>query len=481
MGHFSHCCKLSGLPITGGTPVALIVMKPVGNLYDNSEENLKQYGTTYMCSNDGPRLKYMPCWFPIRGDYDDYGRIENIVEDDNTKVLEDYYGLSIKEIMDIITSGRKDDGYDECLKIIKKPVQRPKDQLDGEDYFKYYQRIMNDPMPNDCHYPDVSGKNDGKYEGWMIWKDGKKIKATKKQYDADFKLIHEQYARYKKWAEANPDVEDDYGKPQYEEKYKELLTYSGMWVHGELYDSLTESSKNDEYNKLDFGKPELLTALGFVEGEKTDAERYNRPFTFGKLTVMSDGNWIGGQIYTITHFKKLAESVGEEIDYSIIEGKDKIEQIYDIVIPTLKSENEDKEALRLIDSGNKEAVEKYYKKKYPNNDISFTEFIGKMLRIELGGMDREEMELYHYFLNTDRFGSSRISNPLTKLYIEAAKKGKIRDNLVRFWRFDSYMFTCGRYYEVVGTSPQDGEHEDVLKVLSISKKILEERIKKYEE
>lgn len=28
MGHFSHCCKLSGLPITGGTPAVLIVTKP---------------------------------------------------------------------------------------------------------------------------------------------------------------------------------------------------------------------------------------------------------------------------------------------------------------------------------------------------------------------------------------------------------------------------------------------------------------------
>ena len=480
MGHFSHCCKLSGLPITGGTPVALIVMKPVKDLYDNSEKSLKQYGTTYMCSNEGTRLKYTPVWFPIIGEYDDYGRIENIVEDDNTKILEAYYGLNIQQIMDIVTSGRKDDGYDDALKVIKKPIQRPKDQLEGERHFEYYQRIMKDPMPCDGHYPDVSGKWEEKgYEGWTIWRDGKKIKATKEQYDADFKLIHEHYARYEKWKKVNPDVEDDYGKPEYEEKFKELLSYSGMWIHGDVYDKLTESTKNDEYNKLDFGRPEVLNALGLIEGKKTDAERYNRPFTLGKLTVMSDGNWIDGQIYTITDFKKLAESVGVGIDYSPIENKSKIEQLYDVVIPTLKNDEDDidAKAMELIDSDDfdEEKLKELYKKKNLNGDfnVAYKDYMKFLLRKSLGGMNREEMELYHYFLNTDKYGSERIGNPLTKLYLNVAKEGKIRDNLVRFWRFDSYMYACGRYYEVVGVSPQDGEHADVLTVLTTAKDILQ--------
>ncbi len=71
MGHFSHSCKLTGLPITGGSPVVLIVMKHRNSLYDNSEDSLKKYGKTYMCSNEGIRLKYMPCWFPIHGTYDE--------------------------------------------------------------------------------------------------------------------------------------------------------------------------------------------------------------------------------------------------------------------------------------------------------------------------------------------------------------------------------------------------------------------------
>jgi hypothetical protein len=41
-------------------------MLPTGKMYDNSDETLVKYGKTYMCSNDGPRMKYSPCWFQLK-------------------------------------------------------------------------------------------------------------------------------------------------------------------------------------------------------------------------------------------------------------------------------------------------------------------------------------------------------------------------------------------------------------------------------
>src|SRR5579859_7955463 len=145
MGHFSHCCKLTGIPITSGSAV-LIVMRPVRNLYDNSEESLKKYGSAYMCSNDTTRLKYVPVWYPIRGEYNEYGCMENIVEDDHTKIIENYYGLTIQQILDIVCSGRKDDGYDDALKVIKKPFVYPADWIQGEQHYTYYQRVTGDVL-----------------------------------------------------------------------------------------------------------------------------------------------------------------------------------------------------------------------------------------------------------------------------------------------------------------------------------------------
>lgn len=418
MGHFSYNCKLSGLPITGGTPAVLIVMKPVDNLHDYSDENLRKYGHSHQCSNDTTMFKFKPVWFPIKGYYDDYGGLEGIQENDNTKLLEKEYGLPIQDIVNIVTCSRKDDGYSDVLKPIKVKKERPADQLKGEKHFDYYQRTMNDPMPCNGVYPDV---------------------------------------------------EDDYGKPEYKEEYKELLSYSAMWVHGDFYKKLTDKPKSDAYDRLDYGRPELLDALGFVEGEKTDDPRYNRPFTHGKLTVISDGNNLQESIYTLDSFKKLADDIGEDIDFSPLEGNDKIEQIYDIVLPRLSNDNYMRKAVELFQNDDDDELKEYYESVFPNEEISFKEFLHKLLRSALCGFTREEQQINNHFLN---FNEYRFINPMTKPYIQCAKNGGLKDDVVRFWRFNYYMYACGRYYDIVGTSPQDGERDDVLEVLSVASSVL---------
>ena len=69
-----------------------------------------------------------------------------------------------------------------------------------------------------------------------------------------------------------------------------------------------------------------------------------------------------------------------------------------------------------------------------------------------------------YYGRPDLVERILLSNPLTWLYLESAKAGNLREDIVRFWRFDSYMYACGRYYSIIGTSPQDGEREMVMKV-----------------
>lgn len=73
MGHFSHSCKLSGLPITGNDPAVLIVMKMRDMLYNNGEDALRQYGSTSLISNDSTQVKFRPVWYPIYCNYNDYG------------------------------------------------------------------------------------------------------------------------------------------------------------------------------------------------------------------------------------------------------------------------------------------------------------------------------------------------------------------------------------------------------------------------
>lgn len=384
MGHFSHTCKLTGLPITGGTPVILFPIISKDNLYDNSEEHLKKYGTTYQCSNDGVRLKFNPCWFPIKGVYDDYGGLEDIVHDDNTKVIEDYFDLTIEQIVNIITCGRKDDGYSDVLNCIK----------------------------------DLN-------------------------------------------------VEDEYGKPKYQERYREFLPISGMWIHLDVYEKLVKEKIHDHgYDCLDLGTPELLKAFGFVEIEKDEnTKRYNRQFKNGDLIINSDGTWAKFKdtkefIYRLPEFAKYCKERGVDIDMKTHGGKDKYEQIYDYLIPEIVT-------ITSLRDLNEKQREELFKDK-TNDEIM-------LLKLDMLDDNSQIRSLKHSFLN---YNDYKIINTMTVPYYNAARNGKLKKNLVEFWRFHNYMFCLGRYYAPVGTAPQDGEYEMVQKVLNISNDIINEMVQK---
>lgn len=96
-----------------------------------------------------------------------------------------------------------------------------------ESHFDKYCRVMNDPQPFDGHYPDYSFPGTTNDERRTVWRDGKRRQATQEEYDADFKLIHEQYQRYKDWCEENPENEP----PEYLDYWHWLLENHFYNVH----------------------------------------------------------------------------------------------------------------------------------------------------------------------------------------------------------------------------------------------------------
>jgi hypothetical protein len=441
MGHSSRTCRLSGVPITSGVKAVLVPLIPTGSWYDNSEERIRKFGKEIYLSNEGAEVFFVPLFLPIFGSYDGYGGLEDIIEDDNTKVLEKHFGLTIQEIVDIICSLRKDDGYSEALKPIKKKIKLAKDSIKGEKHFDKYQRITGDKMP--CEYPDVRNGGD---KPWTIVRNGKRISATKEEYDADFKLIHEHYARYKKWAETNPDEQDDYGKPQYEDKYQILIKASAMWMRGEVYEELAKAKKADNYfDKVDIGTPAILKALGFKETTSvltsiknainSNRERYNRTFVNGPVTLKSDGNWVealdSGNLYSLSDLKKYCKKKGLDLDISEINNKGMYEQIYDYIVPETKKIDEP---------------------------------------------SRWEGDRIRRLFLSDKWSPGKFS----EVYFKAVKKegnGFLRSNLIDWHKVFDYFYITGHFLSPVSTSPQDGEPRDVLTLVNISKKVLEADLK----
>lgn len=88
MGSFSVCCAMSKLTIKEGDKIKLIPLFPSKNAPSVSLQ-----------MDD----RFHPLTLPVTGIYDDYGRIGEIEEDANTKILEEYFNMSIENIMDIVT------------------------------------------------------------------------------------------------------------------------------------------------------------------------------------------------------------------------------------------------------------------------------------------------------------------------------------------------------------------------------------------
>lgn len=86
MGSWSVYCGISNITINSGRRcVFLPLVKNKTSEYD----------------------EYIPSTLPIFGEYNDYGSLENIVEDFNTKIIEEAYGCSIGEFVDFLVDVRR--------------------------------------------------------------------------------------------------------------------------------------------------------------------------------------------------------------------------------------------------------------------------------------------------------------------------------------------------------------------------------------
>lgn len=82
MGCFNQMPFLSHIPLTAGAPAALIFMLPEGDGH-----------AVYHTDN------YKPVFLPVFGDYDDYGKIENVERDFNVACIEKFFGKDIDTII----------------------------------------------------------------------------------------------------------------------------------------------------------------------------------------------------------------------------------------------------------------------------------------------------------------------------------------------------------------------------------------------
>lgn len=101
MGSFYLTCSISNMTLNHQkTSVQLLV--PKYNTKQYSSLNFEEH-MNIICSNDGAQAFFSPFGFPIHGVYDDYGHIHSIVRDKNVEQLEEFFGVSIENIIENIS------------------------------------------------------------------------------------------------------------------------------------------------------------------------------------------------------------------------------------------------------------------------------------------------------------------------------------------------------------------------------------------
>lgn len=179
MGSWSVSCGISNIAITANNECCIIPLKAATGGYDN----------------------YLPCTLPIFGKYDDYGGMEDIIENENTKLIEEYFGITIDEFIEFLVDGKHT-----------------------------YDRSELDPI---------------------------------REKLSDSKL-------------------------------SELEEWRFMWVDKQVYDIMSKNHDEYEKGKHEFGTPEMLNLLGFVEIKdgnilNNDPKRFNKKYKLNDLIMYSDG------------------------------------------------------------------------------------------------------------------------------------------------------------------------------------------------
>lgn len=98
MGSFYSTCSVSSMTLSN-QKTSIQLLAP--NHSTDFSEHLNM-----VVSNDGAQAFFSPFGFPIHGEYYDYGRIENIVRDKNVEMLEDFFGITIDNILENIGDDR---------------------------------------------------------------------------------------------------------------------------------------------------------------------------------------------------------------------------------------------------------------------------------------------------------------------------------------------------------------------------------------
>lgn len=257
MGSYNAACSISGLSLAAGQRLAFIPL--VKNRY-LKEDKLPIPGHMLIYPHD----LLVPFCLPILGEYDDYGSVENVEENANTKAIEDFFNMPIKDFISCVTCGREPSDYYSALfehfvdPSDKEVISNYRVRFDGKFLEKVGFVRLNVPGEAwyDYKYKDFPYlvkliPNYDKEYGHQIRSIGFAL------YDHNGDMVgHEVHHDTKKFLADIYKKETGYYifcNEADQWKVKLLSKMSGMFVHGDIWDYMSQM-KQRGFQREDFGE-----------------------------------------------------------------------------------------------------------------------------------------------------------------------------------------------------------------------------------
>lgn len=275
MGCFNVACGVSSLSIGDSEEAVFVPLLPK---FFRSRKEVKVEPAS---SINYVNAYYNPFSLPIKGKYNDYGTLEDVVRDENVEIIEKFFGISAEDIMYIVGEQRKVSSKSSKLYELfaeeqtltnKYDVPLNEELLLAIGFTKTEDRFVIEGLSTSVALKPGKKDNDVGYD--LYNRDGIIISSYTgmspfENLYADF-LKHAQY--YLNVAREN------------QERVMILSHMSGMFVHGKIYEEFTKEPSEHMLKLYDDTKKAMEIydkGLSEIEGDKEKAvyRLQNDPFS----------------------------------------------------------------------------------------------------------------------------------------------------------------------------------------------------------
>lgn len=336
MGSFNVACSVSKLSISCGTDVAFIPLKATEN-YNHMGHNAPIPNTAMFVGNES---LYEPAMLPLFGKYNDYGSVDNIIEDNNTIALEKKYGLSASQIIELITDGRSAlESFSSVFPIFNIKKFNYTDFITEEILLENgFVKVENDMLhhiDSDIYLTISDNKDRKEYKDLLI----------------SSETIEKNYSRIDGMDELQIIIFKDFNYilslSKEDQKYIEVIKYfkglSGMFVHRDIYNSFVSRTIDglnkipDRNNLSSTPSPFLFLKIGFNAFKSEDPYDFDPQFEKDgiifkidqfKKSVTSDDNSFSTMKKVFDYLKKNGISTDKDLIKGFNVSKENL--IYDI-------------------------------------------------------------------------------------------------------------------------------------------------------